>query len=117
MAREDQPADLPTKLHSRARLLHLLGTWGIVGLAGLDEGKVLKCLKLGCMFLLLLAVQSLAVSAAKDPLPVTGTMELYFGSGSVRSWESTGFVGLSEGMPIQALKEDSQAEGTGKDRG
>ncbi|CAE7759843.1 RE1 [Symbiodinium necroappetens] len=77
LAREDQPADLRTKLHSKARLLHLLGTWGIVGLAGLDEGKVLKCLKMGCRFLLLLVVQSLAVSAAKDPLPVTGTIELF----------------------------------------
>ncbi|CAE7617868.1 GIP [Symbiodinium sp. CCMP2456] len=77
LAGEDQPADLPTKLHSRARLLHLLGTWGMVGLPGLDKAKVLKGLKLGCMFLLLLAIQSLAVSAAKDPLPMTGTTELF----------------------------------------
>ncbi|CAE7520995.1 RE1 [Symbiodinium sp. CCMP2456] len=76
LAGEDQPADLPTKLHSRARLLHLLGIWGMVGLPGLDEARVLKGLKLGCMFLLLLAIQSLAVSAEKDPLPRTGTTEL-----------------------------------------
>ena len=29
---EDQPADLPTKMHSKARLMHLLGVWGMVGL-------------------------------------------------------------------------------------
>ncbi|CAE7478551.1 RE1, partial [Symbiodinium necroappetens] len=33
LAGEDQPADLPTKLHSKARLLHLLGTWGMIGKA------------------------------------------------------------------------------------
>ncbi|CAE7211932.1 GIP, partial [Symbiodinium necroappetens] len=77
LAGEDQPADLPTKLHSKARLLHLLGTWGMIGLAGLNEKKGLQCLKLGCVFLLLLAVQSLAVSAAKEPLPTVGTMELF----------------------------------------
>ena len=73
LAGEDQPGDLPTKLHSKARLLHLLGTWGMIGLAGLDEKKVLQCMKLGCMFLLLLAVQSLA----KEPLPTVATMELF----------------------------------------
>ena len=77
LAGEDQPADLPTKLHSKARLLHLLGTWGMIGLAGLNEKKGLQCLKLGCVFLLLLAIQSLAVSAAKEPLPTVGTMELF----------------------------------------
>ena len=74
LAGEDQPADLPTKLHSKARLLHLLGTWGMVGIPALDEKKVIG-LKLGVL-LLLLAIQSLAVEAAKDPLPVTGTAEL-----------------------------------------
>ncbi|CAE7494560.1 GIP, partial [Symbiodinium necroappetens] len=64
-------------LKLKARLLHLLGTWGMIGLEGLDEKKVLQCMKLGCMFLLLLAVQSLAVSAAKEPLPAVGTMELF----------------------------------------
>ena len=77
IAGEDQPADLPTKMHSRARLIHLLEAWGMVGLPELDARTMLKGLKLGCVFLLLLAIQSLAVEAAKDPLPATGTMELF----------------------------------------
>ncbi|CAE7224257.1 RE2 [Symbiodinium sp. CCMP2592] len=76
LAGEDQPADLPTKLHSRARLLHLLEVWNMVGLPALDSEKVVKGLKLGCLFLLMLAVQSLAVAAEKEPLQVTGTSEL-----------------------------------------
>ncbi|CAE7906488.1 RE2, partial [Symbiodinium microadriaticum] len=77
IAGEDQPADLPTKMHSRARLIHLLEAWGMVGIPELDARTTLKGLKLGCVFLLLLAIQSLAVEAAKDPLPATGTMELF----------------------------------------
>ncbi|CAE7928044.1 GIP, partial [Symbiodinium sp. KB8] len=77
IAGEDQPADLPTKMHSRGRLIHLLEAWGMVGLPELDARTTLKGLKLGCVFLLLLAIQSLAVEAAKDPLPATGTMELF----------------------------------------
>ena len=48
----------------------------MVGLPGLDSQKTLKCLRLGCLFLLLLAVQSLAVSAEQEPLQVTGTGEV-----------------------------------------
>ncbi|CAE7914213.1 GIP [Symbiodinium sp. KB8] len=77
IAGEDQPADLPTKMHSKARLIHLLGTWGMVGLPELDATMAIKGLKLGCVFLLLLAIQSLAVEATKDPLPATGTVELF----------------------------------------
>eukprot|EP00439_Symbiodinium_sp_Y106_P049700 s944_g6.t1 len=76
LAGEDQPADLPTKLHSRARLLHLLGVWNMVGLPGLTGQQTIKFLKLGCLFLLMMAVQSLAAAAEKDPLPMTGTSEL-----------------------------------------
>ena len=76
LAGEDQPADLPTKLHSRARLMHLRNVWNMVGLPALDGQKTIKCLKLGCLFLLLLAVQSLAVAAEKEPLQVSGTGEL-----------------------------------------
>ena len=78
IAGEDQPADLPTKMHSKARLIHLLGVWGMVGLPELDVKMTIKGLKLGCVFLLLLAIQSLAVEATKDPLPATGTVELFF---------------------------------------
>ena len=42
----------------------------------MDVQKSVQCLKLGCLFLLLLAVQSLAVAAEKEPLKVTGTLEL-----------------------------------------
>ena len=83
---EDQPADLPTKMHSKARLMHLLGVWGMVGLDGLGSAKVLEGIKLGCLLLVMLAIQSLAVAAEdqpedqpvklKEPLPVTGTSEL-----------------------------------------
>ena len=76
LAGEDQPADLPTKLHSRARLLRLLGVWNMVGLPGLTGQQTIKFLKLGCLFLLMMAVQSLAAAAEKDPLPMTGTSEL-----------------------------------------
>ena len=76
LAGEDQPGDLPTKLHSRARLMHLLTVWNMVGLPALDGPKAIKCLRLGCLFVLLLAVQSLAVAAEKEPLQVTGTGEL-----------------------------------------
>ncbi|CAE7319363.1 RE1, partial [Symbiodinium sp. CCMP2592] len=73
---EDQPADLPTKLHSRARLMHLLSVWNMVGLPELNGTKAVKFMKLGCLFLLMLAVQSLAVSAQKEPLQMTGSGEL-----------------------------------------
>ena len=82
---EDQPADLPTKMHSKARLMHLLGVWGMVGLDGLNAGKVLEGVKLGCLLLVMVAIQSLAAAGAtlpeepvrlKDPLPMTGTSEL-----------------------------------------
>ena len=82
---EDQPADLPTKMHSKARLMHLLGVWGMVGLDGLNAGKVLEGVKLGCLLLVMIALQSLAAAGEtppeepvklKDPLPVTGTSEL-----------------------------------------
>ena len=82
---EDQPADLPTKMHSKARLMHLLGVWGMVGLDGLNAGKVLEGMKLGCLLLVMVAIQSLAAAGEtppeepvklKDPLPVTGTSEL-----------------------------------------
>ena len=82
---EDQPADLPTKMHSKARLLHLLGVWGMVGLEGLNCQRALEGMKLGCLLLVMIAIQSLAAAAEpleepptkfKDPLPVTGTSEL-----------------------------------------
>ena len=84
---EDQPADLPTKMQSKARLMHLLGVWGMVGLDGLSSAKVVEGVKLGCLLLVMLAIQSLAVTAEgqpqdrpmklKEPLPVTGTSELF----------------------------------------
>ena len=82
---EDQPADLPTKMHSKARLLHLLGVWGMVGLEGLNCQRALEGMKLGCLLLVMIAIQSLAAAAEpleepptkfKEPLPVTGTSEL-----------------------------------------
>ena len=82
---EDQPAHLPTKMHSKARLMHLLGVWGMVGLDGLNTGKVLEGVKLGCLLLVMIAIQSLAAAGEtppeepaklKDPLPMTGTSEL-----------------------------------------
>ena len=83
IAGEDQPADLPTKMHSKARLLHLLGVWGMVGLEGLSDRTALEGLRLGCLLLVMIAIQSLAVAAddltpvkVKEPLPVTGTSEL-----------------------------------------
>ena len=85
IAGEDQPADLPTKMHSKARLLHLLGVWGMIGLEGLSCQRALEGLKLGCLLLVMVAIQSLAAAAEsledapvklKEPLPVTGTSEL-----------------------------------------
>ena len=67
IAGEDQPADLPTKMHSKARLLHLLGVWGMVGLEGLSSRTAMEGLKLGCLLLVRIAIQSLAVAAEDDP--------------------------------------------------
>ena len=120
---EDQPADLPTKLHSKARLLHLLGTWNMVGIGGLDVQKSVQCLKLGCLFLLLLAVQSLAVAAEKEPLKVTGTLELMgFGLltciAAVAVWEAgkafyrwlvPNVIGSKRSRRIQKLRELARA--------
>ena len=74
-----QLADLPTKLHGRARLLQLLELWGMLGLPELSQAKVLKLVALSCVLCLMLAVQSLGATAMKfdkEPLPSTGAWEL-----------------------------------------
>ena len=76
---ELQLADLPTKLHGRARLLQLLELWGMSGLPELSQNKVLNLVTLSCVLCLMLAVQSLGVMGAKfnkEPLPSTGAWEL-----------------------------------------
>ena len=93
---ELQLADLPTKLHGRARLLQLLELWGMLGLPELSQAKVLKLVALSCVLCLMLAAQSLGVMGAKfnkEPLPSTGAWELtclLIGSslGAIVCWEA-----------------------------
>ena len=76
---ELQLADLPTKLHGRARLLQLLELWGMFGLPELSRTKVLNLVTLSCVLCLMLAVQSLGVMGAKfdkEPLQSAGAWEL-----------------------------------------
>ena len=76
-----QLADLPTKLHGRARLIQLLDLWGMSGIPEHSQAKVLQLITLSCVFCMMLAVQSLGVWGAdytKEPLPSTGAWELTF---------------------------------------
>ena len=77
-----QLADLPTKLHSRARLLDLLQLWNMHGLPELNQRKVMGLVTLTVVLCAMMAVQSLAVEAKKvsdkEPLEVAGAWELTF---------------------------------------
>ena len=77
-----QLADLPTKLHSRARLLDLLQLWSMYGLPELNQRKVMGLVTLTVVLCAMMAVQSLAVEAKKvsekEPLEVAGAWELSF---------------------------------------
>ena len=98
---DQQLADLPTKLHGRARLLQLLELWGMLGLPELSQSKVLKLVALSCVLCLMLAAQSLGVMAAKfakEPLPSTGAWELTFvlvtsSLGAIACWEVVKWLG------------------------
>ena len=96
-----QLADLPTKLHSRARLLDLLQLWNMQGLPELDQRKVMSLVTLTVVLCAMLAVQSLAVEAKKatekEPLEVAGAWELSFVlmlscCAAVACWEVLKFV-------------------------
>ena len=77
-----QLADLPTKLHSRARLLDLLQLWSMQGLPELSQRKVMGLVTLSVVLCAMMAVQSLVVEAKKtsekEPLEVAGASELSF---------------------------------------
>ena len=77
-----QLADLPTKLHSRARLLDLLQLWNMQGLPELSQRKLMGLVTLSVVLCAMMAVQSLVVEAKKtsekEPLEVAGAWELSF---------------------------------------
>ena len=77
-----QLADLPTTLHSRARLLDLLHLWNMHGLPELSQRKVMGLVTMTVVLCAMMAVQSLAVEARKttdkEPLEVAGAWELSF---------------------------------------
>ena len=75
-------ADLPTKLHSRARLLDLLQLWNMQGLPELSQRKVMGLVTLSVVLCAMMAMQSLVAEAKKasekEPLEVAGAWELSF---------------------------------------
>ena len=77
-----QLADLPTKLHSRARLLDLMQLWNMQGLPELSQRKVMGLVTLLVVLCAMMAVQSLVAEAkkvpVKEPLEVAGAWELSF---------------------------------------
>ena len=98
---EFQLADLPTKLHGRARLLQLLEVCGMLGLPELSQTMVLKLVALSCVLCLMLAAQSLGVMGAKfdkEPLPSAGAWELtcmlvVSSLGAIACWEAMKWLG------------------------
>ena len=82
---ELQLADLPTKLHPRARLLDLLRHWNMCALPELDQRTALRMATLVVVLCAVMAAQTLlGVEAAKvpglekEPLEVAGAWELSF---------------------------------------
>ncbi|CAE7395925.1 GIP [Symbiodinium natans] len=79
-----QLADLPTKLHPKARLMELLRLWAMFGIPELDRMHAAEDLRLCDLVLAMTAIKSIGVEARqtgtssyeKEPLATTGTMEL-----------------------------------------
>ncbi|CAE7300896.1 RE1, partial [Symbiodinium natans] len=102
-----QLADLPTKLHPRARLMELLRLWAMFGLPELDRAHQMEDLRLCYLMLAMMAMMSIGVegrkvedpnSFLKEPLAATGTMELLLLLGmscvvAVACWEMIKMIG------------------------